>query len=117
MKEVVRTEFAPAPFQGSLQAIRQTDSCCRAGRIDRNPHRSVMASGADRTDAHESARDPRGGRQRQDGSSRHGADHYDQGMNEVYARHVGDQPPARSTFQVAKLPPGLLVEIEAIAIE
>ena len=40
-----------------------------------------------------------------------------QGMNEVYARHVGDQPPARSTFQVAKLPPGLLVEIEAIAIE
>jgi 2-iminobutanoate/2-iminopropanoate deaminase len=38
-------------------------------------------------------------------------------MNEVYARHVGDQPPARSTFEVAKLPPGLLVEIEAIAIE
>ena len=29
-----------------------------------------------------------------------------QGMNEVYARHVGDQPPARSTFEVAKLPPG-----------
>jgi 2-iminobutanoate/2-iminopropanoate deaminase len=40
-----------------------------------------------------------------------------QGMNEVYARHVGDKPPARSTFQVAKLPPGLVVEIEAIAIE
>jgi 2-iminobutanoate/2-iminopropanoate deaminase len=38
-------------------------------------------------------------------------------MNEVYARHVGDQPPARSTFQVAKLPPGLLVEIEAIALQ
>jgi 2-iminobutanoate/2-iminopropanoate deaminase len=40
-----------------------------------------------------------------------------QGMNEVYARHVGDQPPARSTFEVAKLPPGLLVEIEAIALQ
>jgi 2-iminobutanoate/2-iminopropanoate deaminase len=39
-----------------------------------------------------------------------------QGMNEVYARHVGDQPPARSTFEVSKLPPGLLVEIEAIAL-
>jgi len=37
-------------------------------------------------------------------------------MNEVYARHVGDAPPARSTFQVAKLPSGALVEIEAIAI-
>ena len=39
-----------------------------------------------------------------------------QGMNEVYAKHVGDQPPARSTFEVANLPPGLLVEIEAIAL-
>ena len=27
-----------------------------------------------------------------------------QGMNEVYAKHVGDQPPARSTVEVAKLP-------------
>src|SRR5439155_365997 len=37
------------------------------------------------------------------------------GMNEVYAKHVGDQPPARSTVEVAKLPSGALVEIEAIA--
>ena len=36
-------------------------------------------------------------------------------MNEVYARHVGDRPPARSTFEVAKLPSGALVEIEAVA--
>jgi 2-iminobutanoate/2-iminopropanoate deaminase len=36
-------------------------------------------------------------------------------MNEVYARHVGDRPPARSTVEVAKLPSGALVEIEAIA--
>ena len=38
-----------------------------------------------------------------------------QAMNAVYAAHVGDRPPARSTFQVAKLPSGALVEIEAIA--
>ena len=37
------------------------------------------------------------------------------GMNEVYASQVGDQPPARSTVEVAKLPSGALVEIEAIA--
>ena len=36
-------------------------------------------------------------------------------MNEVYARHVGDRPPARSTVEVAKLPSGALVEIEAVA--
>jgi 2-iminobutanoate/2-iminopropanoate deaminase len=36
-------------------------------------------------------------------------------MNEVYARYVGERPPARSTFQVAQLPAGALVEIEAVA--
>ena len=38
-----------------------------------------------------------------------------QGMNSVYAAYVGDRPPARSTVEVAKLPSGALVEIEAIA--
>jgi 2-iminobutanoate/2-iminopropanoate deaminase len=37
------------------------------------------------------------------------------GMNEVYARYVGDSPPARSTIEIAGLPSGALVEIEAIA--
>ena len=38
------------------------------------------------------------------------------GMNEVYSKHIGDAPPARSTVEVAKLPSGALVEIEAIAL-
>jgi 2-iminobutanoate/2-iminopropanoate deaminase len=37
-------------------------------------------------------------------------------MNEVYKQHVGDQPPARSTVEVAQLPSGALVEIEAVAL-
>ena len=36
-------------------------------------------------------------------------------MNDVYAKHVGDRPPARSTVQISGLPSGALVEIEAIA--
>jgi 2-iminobutanoate/2-iminopropanoate deaminase len=36
-------------------------------------------------------------------------------MNEVYARHVGGAPPARSTVEVAALPTGAKVEIEAVA--
>lgn len=35
-------------------------------------------------------------------------------MNEVYARHFGEHRPARSTVQVAALPRGARVEIEAI---
>jgi len=35
-------------------------------------------------------------------------------VNEVYARHLGDARPARSTVQVAGLPRGVSVEIDAI---
>ena len=37
------------------------------------------------------------------------------GMNEVYAKHVGDRPPARSTIGISQLPSGARVEIEAVA--
>ncbi len=37
-------------------------------------------------------------------------------VNEIYARCVGASPPARSTVQVAALPKGASVEIEAIAL-
>jgi len=36
-------------------------------------------------------------------------------MNEVYAKHFTDEPPARTTIFVSSLPKGGLVEIEAIA--
>jgi 2-iminobutanoate/2-iminopropanoate deaminase len=37
-------------------------------------------------------------------------------MNAVYATHFTSHPPARSTVQVAALPAGARVEIEAIAL-
>lgn len=37
-------------------------------------------------------------------------------MNQAYAQHFAGQPPARTTVQVAKLPLGALVEIEAVAL-
>lgn len=36
-------------------------------------------------------------------------------VNTVYARHMPDPPPARSTFEVAALPKEARIEIEAIA--
>jgi len=38
-------------------------------------------------------------------------------VNEVYAAHFTPPYPARSTVQVAQLPKGALVEIEAIAVK
>jgi 2-iminobutanoate/2-iminopropanoate deaminase len=36
-------------------------------------------------------------------------------MNDVYARYLGKEPPARATIQAAALPKGARVEIDAIA--
>ena len=36
-------------------------------------------------------------------------------MNDVYARYLGKEPPARSTIQAAGLPRGVKVEIDVIA--
>jgi 2-iminobutanoate/2-iminopropanoate deaminase len=36
-------------------------------------------------------------------------------MNEVYARYLGKQPPARTTIQAAGLPRGVRVEIDLVA--
>jgi len=37
-------------------------------------------------------------------------------MNAIYAEFFPQQPPARSAFQVAALPLGAAVEIEAVAL-
>ncbi len=38
-------------------------------------------------------------------------------MNEVYAKYYSENPPARAAFGVVKLPLGVLVEIETIAMK
>lgn len=37
-------------------------------------------------------------------------------VNEIYGRMIGDARPARATVQVAGLPRGVLVEIDAVAV-
>jgi 2-iminobutanoate/2-iminopropanoate deaminase len=39
-----------------------------------------------------------------------------QAVNQIYATYVGKEPPARATVEVAGLPKGGLVEIDAIAL-
>ena len=127
MKDVVRTEAAPAPFQGApySQAIKANGFVFVSGQLVAAARRQGAlgrrASGrrpsrCSRTCARSSRRPAR----RSTSSSKttvflQNLDDF-AGMNEVYAKHVGDTPPARSTVEVAKLPSGALVEIEAIAL-
>ena len=123
-KLVIRTEAAPAPFQGApySQAIRSGDFVFVSGQLGLKPGETTLPEGiaAQTTQvlANLAAILAAAG-----SSPAHIvkttvflADLGDfAAMNELYAPFVGDQPPARSTFQVAKLPSAALVEIEAIA--
>lgn len=40
-----------------------------------------------------------------------------QAMNDVYAKYFPDSPPARAAYQVCRLPLGVDIEIEAIAVK
>jgi 2-iminobutanoate/2-iminopropanoate deaminase len=124
-KEVVRTEAAPAPFQGApySQAIKANGFVFVSGQLALKPG-SKELEGGDATAQTEQVFANLRAILEAAGSSldrlvKTTVFLQDLGdfaaMNEVYAKHVGDTPPARSTVEVAKLPSGALVEIEAIA--
>jgi 2-iminobutanoate/2-iminopropanoate deaminase len=125
-KDVVRTENAPAPFQGApySQAIKANGFVFVSGQLSLLPGQKELKPGDVKEQTEQVFANLRAILE-EAGSS------LDQlvkttvflqnlddfaGMNEVYASHVGDTPPARSTVEVAKLPSGALVEIEAIAL-
>jgi 2-iminobutanoate/2-iminopropanoate deaminase len=123
-KTVIRTEAAPAPFQGAPynQAIRAGEFVFVAGQLGLKPGDTTIEG--DITEQTEQVMQNLKAILEEAGSSL--ADLVKTtvflqnlgdfaAMNEVYARHVGDRPPARSTVEVAKLPSGALVEIEAVA--
>ena len=123
-KTVIRTDAAPAPFQGAPynQAIVAGDLVFVAGQLGLAPGATEISGdiGAQTGQAlaNLSAILDAAGSSMENlvKTSVFLVDLADfQAMNEVYASRVGDRPPARSTFQVAKLPSGALVEIEAIA--
>jgi 2-iminobutanoate/2-iminopropanoate deaminase len=124
-KTAVRTERAPAPFQGApySQAIRTGGLVFVSGQLALRPGESEMV-GDSIGEQTEQIMANLGAILEEAGS---GLDRLVkttvflvnladfQGMNEVYARHVGDTPPARSTVEISALPSGALVEIEAVA--
>ena len=124
-KDVLRTDRAPAPFQGApySQAIRLGDLVFVSGQLALRPGETELAGGSIGEQTEQVFANLRAileqagsGLDRLVKTTVFLQDLGDfQGMNDVYARHVGDRPPARSTVEVARLPSGALVEIEAIA--
>jgi 2-iminobutanoate/2-iminopropanoate deaminase len=125
-KTVVRTDAAPAPFQGApySQAIRAGDFVFVSGQVALKPGEKELSGGSIEEQTEQVFANLRAILE----EAGTGLDrlvkttvflqNFDdfQGMNSVYAQHVGDQPPARATVEVSKLPSGALVEIEAVAL-
>jgi len=124
-KSAVRTERAPAPFQGApySQAIRCGDFVFVSGQLALKPGGAGIVGAAIEEQTEQVMQNLRAILE----AAGSGLDRVVKttvfltslgdfpGMNEVYRRHMGETPPARSTVGVASLPSGALVEIEAIA--
>ena len=121
---VVRTEAAPAPFQGApySQAIKSGGLVFVSGQLGLKPG-DTQISGTIQEQTEQIFQNLKA-------ILKAAGSNLDQivkttvflvnlgdfqGMNEIYAKHVGEDRPARSTVEIAALPSGALVEIEAIA--
>jgi 2-iminobutanoate/2-iminopropanoate deaminase len=125
-KTVVRTDEAPAPFQGApySQAIVASGLVFVSGQLGLKPGHTEMVGDSIGEQTEQVMQNLAAIL----GAAGSGLDRLVkttvfltnlddfQGMNEVYARHVGSEPPARATVEVGRLPSGALVEIEAIAL-
>jgi 2-iminobutanoate/2-iminopropanoate deaminase len=125
VKHVVRTERAPAPFQGApySQGIVFGDLVWVSGQVAIDPASGNVVEGGISEQTEQVMQnvsaileEAGSGLKQLVKTTIFLADFDDfKAMNEVYARHVGPEPPARATVQVAYLPSGVLVEIDALA--
>jgi 2-iminobutanoate/2-iminopropanoate deaminase len=124
-KRVVHTERAPAPFQGApySQGIVHGDLVFVAGQVGVDPETNQVVEGGIEAQTEQAMKNIAAVLEAAGSSlanvlkaSIFLVDFGDfPAMNEVYARFVGPDFPARATVQIAGLPVGALVEIEVVA--
>jgi 2-iminobutanoate/2-iminopropanoate deaminase len=123
-RSAVRTDEAPAPFQGApySQAIRCGDFVFVSGQLPLSPAGEVVGTTIQEQTEQvlrnlaAILRAAGSGLDRLVKTTVFLVDFADfPGMNDVYRQHVGDVPPARSTVAVKEFARGARIEIEAIA--
>ena len=125
-KQAVRTEAAPAPFQGApySQAIEANGLVFVSGQLALKPGESAISGTTIEEQTEQIFANLRAILE----AAGSGLDRIVKttvylrslddfpAMNDVYRRHAGEVPPARATVEVSALPAGALVEIDAIAL-
>jgi len=124
MKQIINTETAPAPIGPYNQAVKSGHLLYTSGQIPIDPKTGTMVSGGIREQTIQVLENLKNvveaGGSALDSVIKTTVFLADMGdfpeVNTIYAEYFGEEnAPARSTVQVAALPLGSLVEIEAVA--
>jgi 2-iminobutanoate/2-iminopropanoate deaminase len=123
MKQPIHSERAPKALGPYSQAIMDGDTLFLSGQIGIDPDTGSMVDGGVEEQAHRVIKNLEAVLAAAEMSLKNVvkttiflASMEDfPNVNEVYGKYFSNDPPARATVQVAKLPLGALVEIEAIA--
>ena len=123
-REIITTDQAPAAVGPYSQAVREDDFVFTAGQIPLDPATGQIVEGGIEVQTRQALTNVSAVLQAAGTSLANVvkttvflADIGEfQAMNGVYAEFFGGAPPARSAVQVAALPLGARIEIEAVAI-
>ena len=124
MREIIKTESAPAAIGPYSQAVRAGGFVFASGQIPIDPQTGEFVGGGIIEQTEQVMRNLRAvlesagtGLESVVKTTVFLADMNDfAAMNEVYGRYFRDDPPARATVEAARLPRDARVEIEAIAL-
>lgn len=124
MREVIATEKAPAAVGPYSQAIKANGFVYTAGQIPLDPATGQIVEGDIQVQTHRALNNLQAVLEAAgtDLSSVVKTTVFLQNMddfgamNEIYGRFFGQAPPARSAVEVARLPLGVQIEIEAVAL-
>jgi 2-iminobutanoate/2-iminopropanoate deaminase len=124
MREIIKTESAPAAIGPYSQAVRAGGFVFASGQIPLDPKTGVFVEGGIVEQTHQVMRNIKALLEAA-GTSLEAAvkttvfladmDEYP-AMNEVYGQYFQESPPARATVQAVRLPRDARVEIEVIAL-
>jgi 2-iminobutanoate/2-iminopropanoate deaminase len=124
VREIIKTESAPAAIGPYSQAVRAGGFIFASGQIPLDPQTGEFVAGGVAEQTEQVMRNlsavleaAGSGMKRIVKTTVFLADMNDfAAMNEVYGRYFKENPPARATVQAARLPRDARVEIEAIAL-
>lgn len=125
MKKIIKTDKAPQAIGPYSQAVEIDNTLYISGQVPINPETGKVVDGGIQEQTEQVMKNI-GAILKEAGYSfsdvikstclLNDMDNF-KAMNEVYGKYYPENPPARAAYQVVKLPLGVMVEVETIAVK